>query len=411
MHWVILVYLILNTLFFLVNFDQRDAQQIFFQLSSVIVFACGMFFHNKEIKFSKLNVAIGVLLLAFVASWLKTFNFAPTLGAPRWYIAMNFIFGVMVYFTIIRTLKKEDIPFILKGLTYLAVFCVGVLALQVIGWDFRGAFAKNSPTVIPLESVFFQRSAMGVFFANYSVLLLALTPVSLVFLYPMYLGMSTAACLGAYCGMLFFMWFRKRIWFWVILGISIPVILLSIFKMDRETTQGIRVRLPIWATVTQDIFQKPLGHGLDSFANPDEGGWKYYHYGEGKKHLALKAVKKDGLVSGKTQVDDELLKEVIRDKANNVVGGGYIEFIDHPHNEYIWLGYEVGIQAWAILAFIFYFIWERFKFSKRDVLTCAFMGVLICLAVEAMMQFQFHISRIGHILPVVLGFFYITTEE
>lgn len=414
MRWIILLYLILNPLFYFVNFDQRDAQQVFFQLSSVIVFALGMFFHQREIKFSKLNVAIGCLLIAFVFAWLKTIGGIATEGAPRWYIAMNFIFGLMVYTTIIRTFKKEDILFVFKGLGYFTAFCIVVLALQLCNWDFRGAVAAHT-NLIPPESIFFQRSAMGMYFAQMipviATLNIFLAP--LIFL-PMMLSTCTAAYLGGLIGLLFFLWFRKRLFFWISLGIIIPLIIIFSLTMNKEKLDGINVRLPIWGAAIQSIAQNPLGHGLDTFANPLEKQPRFYHYGydNNSKHLVLQAVKDNDVVIGKTALDKDTFEKLIDDKLKGQEGkSGYIEFIDHPHNEYIWLGYEIGVQALIILGFIFYFIWERFRYSKRDILTCATMGILICLSVESLFQFPYHLSRIGNFLPVMLSFFYLTTED
>jgi hypothetical protein len=399
----------------MVNFDQRDAQQLFFQLSSVLVFAIGMFFHQREIKLSKLNIAIGALLIAFVVAWLRTFNALPSETAPRWYIAMNFIFGIMVYLTVIRTFKKDDIRFVLKGLAWFTGFCVLILILQFFGYDFRGAQIWKGVAYAPTESIFFQRSAMGMYFANNIPLLLALSPFdlllpfALLLLVPMYVAQSTAAYLGAMAAILFFFWFRKRIYFWITLGlviIAIPVMLL-IPKLRNEAMTGLKVRIPMWGTVIQDISRNPLGYGLDSFAHPTyEGHWKYFNYFDNhvNDNHTIKAVKIGNEVKGLTDEDNKLFRSAID-------GKGFITFADHPHNEYIWLAYEIGIQALIILGFIFYFLWDRFRRSKRDTLTCATMGLLICIAIECLLQFPLHLSRIGHILPIILGFFYISSED
>ena len=404
MKWAVLSYLILNPFFYLIGYDTRDAQHLFYQLSSVILFALGMFFDNKPVKWIKLNISIGVLLIAFVLSWLHT--------QSGWYIASNLLFGILVYMTIVKTLTKEDIFFIFKGMCFLTVFCIIVLAFQCINWDFRSAQilgAKNSLIAgVKPESIFFQRSAMGMYFAHHIPILatinIFLAPILLI---PMYWSQSMGAFLGAICGFSFLLWFRKRILFWIflvfILGVGIFSLQSSSFK--REAMTGINVRLSMWSVVTQDIFQQPLGHGLDSFANPVKGS-KFYNYHNVDYHTMIKLVKDDnGVVDGATDKDNKLLRMVAEER------GGSITYSDHPHNEYIWIGYEIGLVAWIILGFIFYFIWDRFKKSRRDMLTCSSMAILICLAVECFFQFPFHLARVGYILPLALGAFYIATEE
>ena len=398
MKWAILTYIIFNPIFFLVNTNQRDAQQLFFQLSSVILFALGMFFHNREIKLSKLNISIGVLLIAFVLAWLRTKN--------GWFITRNFLYGTLVYVTVIRTLHKDDIKFIFKGLGYLVAICIGILAFQLVGWDVRNAhMASGILTVLP-ESLFFQRSAMGMFFAQNIPIIASLNVfLSPLLFIPMFWGQSAAAYLGGITGLLFFLWFKKRIFFW---GFLVIILIASIFasfqpKVIQENATGIKIRLSMWKEIIPDMFYNPLGYGLDSFANP-VNSWRYYNYSYKGEYRTVRAINVNNIVTGVNDKDKEYLSKFMK-------GEGSVTFSDHPHNEYLWLGYEIGLHALVILGFIYYFIWQRFRFSKKDTLTCVSMAVLLCLAVECLLQFPLHMTRIGHILPVILGIFYITTED
>lgn len=411
MRWILLLYLIANPLFFLCGYDSRDAQQLFYQLSSVAVFACGLFFPQNKLRLTKLNAAIGALILSFLLAWIRVFNALPPEGAPRWYIAMNLLFGVMVYLTIIRTVKKDDLRFIVKGLFAFSLFCVAVLAFQYLGYDFRGGTIWRGMPVVTNESIFFQKSFMGMYFANNSPLFLPVSYFSpALFLIPIFISQSSAALAGFSAAILFFLWFRKRVLFWVtsaVLFCAIVAALILVPNIRNEALNSIGIRIPVWGRVIQDTAQNPLGYGLDSFANPVyEGHWKYYNYFEdGAKNFDVaKAIKINGQVMGYTENDAGIFKKAIDKK-------GQIMIAEHPHNEYLWLTYEAGIQSLIILCFIFYFIWERFKFSRKDAFTCSFAAFLVCFAIEAFFQFPVHASRVGSALPVMLAFFYISTEE
>ena len=414
MKWIMLAYLILNPLFFMVDFDQRCVQQIFFQLSSVTVFSLGLFFRQKELKFSKLNASIGILMIAFIFAWLRNLQGWNNGGG------LNLLLGIMVYITVIKTMDKKDTTFVLRGLGIFTAFCVVILALQVgCKWDYRGARPLYGTTDAPSESIFFQRSAMGMYFAQIIPSLFAITPLSILFLFPMLWSESSAAFGGAFIGILFFMWHRKRIMFWVMIGVFIilSTISYSIPKVRDETLRGVTARAYIFPTITQDIVRFPLGHGLDSFANPPSGLCRYYvwtiperaistakEFGVTSKEYPIKLRRVGNDFIGNTEKDQKIARYV-----EQIEDG--LTWFEHPHNEYLWLGYEVGVHAWVILGFIVYFIWQRFKFSRRDVLTVASMSVLIIYATESMLQFPFHLSRVACFFPFILGVFYIATED
>ena len=398
MKWIILLYIILNPLFFWVDCDQRNVQQLFYQLSSILVFCAGFYFPQKSLKFDKLNASIATFVIAYILAWLLNMN--------GWFVAQNVIFGFLVYITIIKVFNKEDIEFVFKGLGYLTAFCVIVLAFQMLGWDFRGTVIIRGLPLTAQESIFFQRSAMGMFFGHSLIALLLFSPISLLLLLPIKASLSTGAFLGVFSGIFFFYWFRKRLFFWIILGC---LILSSFFiirnkSLMNEAKQGFQIRLPLWSIVIQDIVRNPIGHGLDSFANPKDNYYRYYNYFKKGFYASLRLVKKDKILIGKEQFDQYYLEQA-------ATNGGQVEFIDHPHNEYISLAYEIGLQGLIILGFIYYFIWDRFKKSKRNALTCVCTGVLICMAMESLLQFPFHLARVGYLLPIILGFFYISSED
>ncbi len=387
MKWIILVYLIINPLFFIPGVVQRDAQQICFQLSSVLVFACGMFFRNKEIKLDKLNISIGALLISFILAWLISLN--------GWIIALNLLLGIMVYLTIIKTLNKNDIEFIFKGIGWICALCLGYMILQYFGYDIRGTINVGKHTRIDTNSIFFHKGAMGMYFAQSLPLITSFSWVGALLLLPLRLSECSSALFGGIVGLQFFLWFRKRIMFWVLL---IPLLAGGIFyTLNQEAYYGVKIRIPLWKLVLTDISRRPLGRGLDSFANPPKvGQWRYYSkIKSGDSFRVIKGKDKKWYPEDKLNRDDV----------------NHLTYADHPHNEYLWLGYEVGIQGLIIFGFIVYFLWKRFMRSDKNRFAVVSMASILTIGIICLTQFVFHLARLGHMFPVILGIFYVATDN
>ena len=402
MKYLLLLYIILNPIFFLCDVEPRDAQQLFYQLSSVALFASSFFFYNKEVKKNKAHLWLGVLLLLALYSWIRSM--------AGWSQALNLLLGTLVYFTVIRTIRKDDIPFILKGIGILGAFAVIYLTLQLSGFDIFGITNRAPPygRLLTKSSFFYSNSAMGLYFAEIIPLVLALSPFAGIcavgLLIPTVLSQCAVALAGAGIGILFFFWFRKRIVFWCLL---IPALAAgAVFLSDSENLWSYQIRLPMWGMVLQDSLKNPLGFGWDEFSEPKQPGhWKYVRESCGKMaHKTLKMIKRpDKSWELDRPVSEEFALAYSRKQAE-------LSEWDHPHNEYLWLMYEGGVASFVALMFIFYYIWQRFERSYRDILSCAFMASLVSIAICAAGQFNLHLARVGHLLPVILGFFYISTE-
>ncbi len=370
----------------MVGVHTRDIQQVCFQITSVIIFTCGMFVPNRAIKKNLLNLFLGIFLLTFLVAWVRSMS--------GWTNALNLLLGLMVYLTIIKTMNKEDTIFIFKTVAWISVLAIVWLAFQKAGWDMAGITIKNAGSKLASSAFFRHNSSMGLYFAQTLPLTLGFSPVALLFLLPMKFAECAGAWLGAIGGMFFFLWFRKRIFFWLLL---IPIIAGSLYyTINKENYQSFHIRMPIWKEVIKDTWRMPLGHGLDSFANPTIlGQHKYYQDISTYEIIKIKRIGKDKWRPNKkmTQKDFES-----------------VMFLDHPHNEYLWLVYDVGIQGLIVLGFIMYFIWQRFWNSRKDAQTVALMAFIISVGLCCLTQFVFHLARVGHMVPVVLGLFYLNTE-
>ncbi|HDY87902.1 MAG TPA: hypothetical protein ENH82_07305 [bacterium] len=387
MKWLIVSYLVINPLFFLAGVHTRDVQQVCFQITSVIIFSCGMFLPNRAIKKSLLNVFLGVLILTFLVAWLRSMS--------GWTNALNLILGIMVYITIVRTMSKDDTRLIFKTVAWLSILAITWLMFQFLGWDMANITIKNTAGKLAQSAFFRHNSSMGLYFAQTLPLTMGFTPLGLLFLIPLKFSECAGAWLGAIGGMFFFLWFRKRIFFWVLL---IPIIAgVAFHTINKENYQSFNIRIPAWKRIIPDIWKNPLGHGLDSFANPSKlGQWKYYQ--NIKTYEIIKIIKLD---NNKWKPEKKM---TLKDFES-------VMYLDHPHNEYIWLAYDIGVQGLIVLGFIMYFIWKRFWNSRKDAQTVALMAFMISVGLCCLTQFSFHLARVGHMVPVVLGLFYLNTEE
>lgn len=367
--------------------EQRDIQQIFYQLSSIVVFCCGFFFNQKPLKFDRINATIAVMLFAFLGAWIRSLN--------GWLNAFNFLAGFLVYLTIIRTFSKDDLIFVIKGVIWMCVLATIWLALQKgAGFDIRDTMIRN--TFEPgRNSLFFHASSMGMYYAQTIPLILNQTWLGLLFLPVLKFSESAISCIAVASTVLFYYWFRKRILFWILL---IPILIGGFYyTVTLENYRSFNRRIPLWGTIIQKINQCPIGYGLDSFANPImPGHYKFFTTFEGEVVIMRKEGK--GLWLPDRPVD-------------NILKNDQIFFMDHPHNEYLWLGYDVGAHSFIILTFLFYFMWQRFRKSRKDTLTMAFASSLLAFVIFSIAQFPLHLARIGHFLPFIAAGFYISTEE
>ena len=396
MRYIILLYAILNPMFFLCDVEPRDAQTLFYQISSMIVFGASLFFENRATKRDPAHLWLGIMILCFLFAWGRSMaGFSQVL---------NFILGILVYLAVIRTLKAEDFRFILKGVLGVTILSSAyLLAQKYLHYDLFG-ITNRASDIITYSSFFLQNSAMGMYHAQVMPLLMALSPITAILAFPVMLSQSAGALLGAVAGTMFFLWFRKRVIFWIAL---LPIIAGIVFcVINPENLWSFKLRLPMWGMVAQDTLRNPLGYGFDEFADPKQTGhWKYTRESYENAHITIKMIRQpDNRWVLSPNPSEEFLARVKNQTSQ-------LAEWDHPHNEYLWLGYEGGLASLIPLGFIIYYVSQRFKRSKREVETCALAGALICVAACCVSQFYLHMARTAHLLPIMLGFFYLKTEE
>lgn len=391
--WIVFAYLILNPLAFAFGVDTRLIQEFFFQMSSLVLIMCG-FLKSNPIKFSKFNIPF-VLLLAWFLFIFIFFKFG-------WSTFLNFFISALVYTTVVRTIDKKDIRFILRGIACISLFAVAWLALQYLGYDPRGYVIANTTNQVPHCSFFNLEGSMGMYFALSIPILLMFSWVSLLMFVPLIFSWSTAAYIGGVVGTFIYFWFRKRKLFWITL---LPIVIAAfyfIFFVDMPMGM-FKTRGPLWKLVIHDINKSPLvGYGLDSFRNnPNENSYKYFQNPLTNETIRLTTMNKMPMI------EEKYAPELKRLKENNLT----LNFWDNAHNTFIHYAYETGLMFLLLSGICIYNILLRFKRSRRSPETTAIFASLMTFFIFSMTQFPFNLARIGHAFPVLLGLFFISTEE
>lgn len=420
---IVLLYLLFNSLAFVMNQNMRTTQEFFFQMSSLVLILSSLVFQPKQKKESlfenKLNISILVMFAWFLCVFLK--------DKMGWSILLNTFLGIGVYLTVIRNLDYKDIKFAIKNSMWIAAFCIGYNILQYMGFDLRGQTVAGTSNMIPKCSIFGLEAHYGMYLAMMFPLFLGISFVNrdmgqkwqrlsiivgiLVLIGLMFLAIIPAHSTGAYLGLLaailVYLWHRVRVAFWVVL---LPVFIGAIlFLVKIDGPMGMQFsRLDLWKKVVQDSHQRPFGYGLDSFRNDErEGALRYFKYAHNDTTIRLKKVGVDWFMQSKPE--KELLDNI--EKVNNGTPTGTTNFWDNPHSEPIQLLYETGFPGIIIFGFILYFLYQIFKFSMRKPLTVACYASLICIAIFNCVQFGFHVARIGHIIPIILGMFIVSARD
>ncbi len=406
MIYLILAYLIICPLSYWIGIDLRIIQEIMFQCASLILITAGLVLKPKQSEFDKFNVPIIALLGWFIALYFLN-NFSG-IG-----VLVNTFLGIGVYLTITRHIAKDNFRIISKTLMGIAIFSMVYFGLQCLGYDLRNVSlidnAGNPLQGIPKCSCFGIEHAFGMYLGMVLPLVLGIGGILSWILLPFFLicmifAKSSGVMIGSIVSILFFYWFRKRLIFWIML---IPLVsgLLS-FLILYDNPMGMqKSRIDMWKKVQQDSWIKPFGSGLDTFRIDERNGARHY-FKYPYNNMSLRVVKVDNNWMIEKTVDPNFSKWIEENKDKPK-----LDFWDNCHNIYTTLFYETGIPGFGIVCFILYSIWLRFWRSKKNVYAIATMSALIGISIFAGTQFPFHIARLGHLIPVIAGLFFVSTGE
>lgn len=395
MKYLFWAYIFINPLFFIPGQEIRASQEFCFQLSSLILIFAGMLFSKNKIVFDSLHKTVTAFMV-WVLVVYTGFN-------QGWSIAFNIFTGVMVYFTALNTLTKDNIRSMINCVSILSAAAIFYLAMQYFGWDIRGVQMFNNPGLVPHVSFFGLEAAFGTYIALALPLILSFSWVGILLLFPMIFSWSSAVYLAGLSAILFFAWFNKRILFWVAL---IPLfIAFSLFFFKIDLPMGMMDTRPrMWQLVIEDSFKRPImGSGLDSFREPKKvGNIRYLKQVVDDKTIRA-ITTKDGLFIENTVSGETLSKLQSNQQA--------YDYWDHPHNEFMLVAFETGFIGLGIFIGIIYLLWRRFIRSKMSGYTIGLFSSLVALFVIMQGQFPFHLARIAHLIPILCALFYISTDE
>uniref|UniRef100_A0A6M3J4K8 Putative O-antigen ligase n=1 Tax=viral metagenome TaxID=1070528 RepID=A0A6M3J4K8_9ZZZZ len=442
MTYFIMAYLVAVPLAYKFMVELRPLQELSFHVMGCLLIFAGMCFENRRIKIDKFLISIAgfgaVMLFVFIH---RGFG---------WDIFFNGFLGITIFFTLCRTLKKENISKVITCISWIAFGAIIYKLFQELGWDMRRQLVTKQEGLVPDCSFFGFKAVLGMYLAcavplilghswtvvnrfvelngsrlkrvgivllNILIAFLAVLTI-LILLVSVGVSYSTGAVAGAVVSVLFVLWFKKRVIFWCVL---IPIIMGSVlFVTKLDNPMGMqKSRLVMWGKVIQDSFDEPLGHGLDSFRNPmtqiDEQKevTRYFKhsFNDNTVRVAKTFIVTDvGVVDWRT-IDTTSQDEQTEFKERNKDGQPTLDFWDNPHNEFVWTFYELGYPGIIALGIAIILFCRRFWRSTKDVYAVCSTGAILAFGIFSLTQFGVHLARIGHLLPVLGAIFFVSTED
>ena len=412
---LLIVFMILCPMTFWVGQDLRGTQEVFYQVFGSMLLCSMLFFNIRPVKKNKISYGIAVFgvytMLLFILG-----------GANRGATVMlNVFLGVLLYFATLQV-KKEDCHLLIKSIIVVASINMLYIGLQLLNFDFifniRGP--ENTILTDAIDPIGFMgiKAVMGIIMSLGAIATLLISPLlSICFLIPLWISRCTGAVMGLTAGALFYFFWIKRKFFWILL----PIILLSgaLYIVKVDSPMGMMGTRPaMWKMVLKDVvygynlkeprIQSPFiknlftGFGLDAFRN---GPIVYF-----------KIAGTDTTIRGirvKNNVYDENGKPFTITPGGHLFSpdGKSVDLWAEAHNEFIQLFYEMGLIGLAIFGFIVFQLKQRFKYALKSKELVTVTALILCLMACSLTQFPFHLSRLGYLLPILLGLFVTYSED
>lgn len=406
--WLALFILLVPT-FYVTGMDLREVQSSFFQLS---VFALIAMIHcNKYIRYFLL-----ITLFQYVAFPNLPINIHQMQGL---------FLGALAYHLIVKLADYARLKYYLWIMVGLLVFNCFWALLQAYQIDpiFIVRDMDKQPDGFRDYIGFFGLPAM---FGNYGAVLLpisfALMPVTAGFsLISLWMAKSTFSVLAAVAGSGFFLWYRKRILFWIFTTIGIGITLSYILTTDMPSGQFPR-RLKAWQKILVEAFKNQwMGHGFGSLSQ------KYFFAEVTPTHnIRMTNTEPELLNFLKEEAKDnkgamEFLSTVDPNKLNQnfvrpQIGGLFSNTLQNfkmdvhawkeVHNEFIQIFFELGI--FGLIAMLAYIIdmFRRFYLYGRKSPFCITIGAsFLAVVIISFGHFPFHVARLATPFLIIAAFF------
>lgn len=387
--------------------DLRDVQLNFFQISVVVLL--GIIHVNKW---------LGGFLLWCV---LQAILFPDMRDNPEH--LKNLFLGLLLYQLIFMFTDGREIKKYCKAIFIMLILNIVWCFLQMKQIDpIFGMRDLQYQTVFTEYPGFF---ALPAFLGNYAAVALPLSAlisywVIPIFAIPLILSKSTFSVLAAYGAILFFLWFRKRILFWITLIVMTLALGFYAIKFDMPTGQFER-RLRVWETITKVAFQKQwTGWGL--------GGMSNFYFGESEplhrilattslralKEFAVNEARDNGKLELMAQLEQvsesqynsfDLSREMQKHKLD-------IKAWAQAHNCFLQALFETGIIG---MVFVFGYLCDIFKrfwqYGRNNLVSLSLASAFVAILLVAFGHFPFHLARLAGPFIAVMALLEVALKE
>ena len=397
---LLVVFVLLSPLFFWVGKELRVAQELLFKLYGFGILM-GLLFQETRVRFNKVNLWMGMFGIYSIVLYVLS---KCEMGYS---ILINILVGIIIFFAA-QTLKKEDTKHIFQAMIWVCAVNMVYMLLQRFQWDFIYNIKGPNNTIlydaIDMVGLLGLKAVIGMWMSLGLITSLAVLPwIAPILLLPLYAAQCTGALVGLTLGLGFYLFYIKRVLFWIM----IPILLIGgglyIWKIDAPMGM-METRPPMWKLALKDVIYSygithptlgcPLiGCGLDSFRAGKVG---YFMRPETKE--TIRAFKVND-----TLVDNQGRRFFNKDGYLYDPDCYVLDYWDSPHNEFVQLFYEMGIIGCVIIGFIIFHLFKEFKNSVKTKELVCLMSLVITFLGMSISQFPLHLARIGYLFPILVG--------
>jgi len=220
---------------------------------------------------------------------------------------------------------------------------------------------------------------------------------------------SSFSILAALSGVLFFLWFRKRILFWGVGAVLGLFSLVYVIKYDMPNGEFFR-RASLWRVVEKEAYQKPLfGHGLGATSRavfiettPSHKVHKIGSDQEFKNAILLESKDNPALSNWILENPKASQGQITVEMQKN---GKDFQRWFQVHNEFLQAFYELGFVGVFIIGFYCLDIFKRVRdYGLKNLPILALTASFITILITSLGHFPFQVARLSGAFICLLAF-------
>lgn len=394
----LLVFLLLLPTFYVAGKDLRHVQMNCFQLSIIAMLAL---------------VHVNCWIGAFLGWSLFQMIFFPNIPGTS-IVIQNIFFGALLYHFIIKYCSGlKRYYWALIGLLGFNVFWA-ILQMYHVDPLFMMVDYKNQSVITEWAAFFSLPAFFGNFAAVLAPLCLYVFPPTALLVIPVIIwSKSSFSILALFVGVLFFLWFRKRILFWITLIILGTLSTVYVIKYDAPSGQFGK-RLVVWNLIIRESLRTQFfGHGVGSYNNS-----YVFIEAEPSGNTAMVQTNMDYLAfisSEAARTANVPVLEYMNGIKNTFNRAELIEVCKKngisihawgdPHNEFLRVFFEQGLLGLFIVFGYISMLFKRFFSIKKPTRELvALMACFLSILVVSFAHFPFYVARLGGIFIVLMAF-------